>query len=78
MAEPTIPSGHPEAFHDAFARLHRCFEADVRSYQAGKPFASDGSKYATVEDGWTGMAFLQTCLNSNSKQGAWTPMPKLG
>ncbi len=78
MAEPTIPSGHPEAFHDAFARLHRCFEADVRAYQAGKPFATDGSKYATVEDGWTGMAFLQTCLDSNSKKGAWTPMPKLG
>ncbi len=77
MSEPTIPSGHPEAFHDAFARLHRCFEADVRRYQAGKPFASDGSKYATVEDGWTGMAFLQACLQSNSHKGAWTPMPKL-
>jgi predicted dehydrogenase len=77
MSEPTIPSGHPEAFHDAFARLHRCFEADVRRYKSGKPFACDGSKYATVEDGWTGMAFLQTCLQSNSNKGAWTPMPKL-
>lgn len=78
MSEPTIPSGHPEAFHDAFARLHRCFEADVRRYQSGKPFACDGSQYATVEDGWTGMAFIQTCLQSNSNRGAWTPMPKLG
>ena len=47
MAEPTIPAGHPEAFHDAFARLHRCFEADVRKYKAGEPFSIDGSKYAT-------------------------------
>ncbi len=77
LAEPTIPSGHPEGFHDAFARLHRCFEADVRAYKAGKPFACDGSKYATVEDGWTGMAFLQTCLQSSANKGAWTPMPKL-
>ena len=38
MAEPTIPAGHPEAFHDAFARLHRCFEADVRKYLAGESF----------------------------------------
>ena len=38
MAEPTIPSGHPEAFHDAFARLHRCFEADVRKWKAGGKF----------------------------------------
>ncbi len=77
MSEPTIPSGQPEAFHDAFARLHRCFEADVRRYQSGKPFSCDGSKYATVEDGWTGMAFLQTCLQSNSEKGAWKKMPKV-
>jgi predicted dehydrogenase len=75
MAEPTIPSGHPEAFHDAFARLHRCFEADVRKYEAGEAFACDGAKYANIEDGWTGIAFIETCLKSNIAQGAWTPMP---
>lgn len=76
MAEPTIPSGHGEAFHDAFARLHRCFEADVRRWKAGEPFSCDGSKYANVEDGWMGIAFIQTCLKSNAKKGAWTAMPK--
>jgi len=76
MAEPTIPSGHGEAFHDAFARLHRCFERDVRAWKAGRPFTSDGSKYANVEDGWTGIAFLETCLKSSRKKGAWTAMPK--
>lgn len=76
MAEPNIPSGHPEAFHDAFARLHRCFEADVRKYKAGQPFSCDGSKYANVVDGWTGMAFIQTCLKSSAEKGAWMAMPK--
>ena len=76
MAEPTIPSGHGEAFHDAFARLHRCFEADVRKWKAGESFSCDGSKYANVEDGWTGMAFIDTCLKSSSKKGAWATMPK--
>jgi len=76
MAEPTIPAGHPEAFHDAFARLHRCFEADVRKYQAGEPFTCDGSKYANIEDGWIGIAFIETCVKSSSKKGAWTSMPK--
>ncbi len=75
MSEPTIPPGHPEAFHDAFARLHRCFEADVRKYQSGQPVTCDGSKYANVEDGWMGMAFIKTCVDSSAKQGAWTPMP---
>jgi len=77
MAEPTIPPGHPEAFHDAFARLHRCFEADVRAWKEGKPFACDGSKYANVIDGWKGMAFIQTCLKSNEEKGGWTQMPSL-
>lgn len=75
MAEPTVPPGHPEAFHDAFARLHRCFEADVRKYQAGEPFTCDGSKYANVEDGQKGIAFIDTCLKSNQKHGGWTDMP---
>jgi predicted dehydrogenase len=75
LAEPTIPSGHPEAFHDAFARLHRCFEADVRKWKAGRDFSCDGSRYANVEDGRTGIAFLDACLRSNSNNGAWTAMP---
>jgi predicted dehydrogenase len=76
LAEPTIPSGHPEAFHDAFARLHRCFESDVRKWKAGRKVTADGSKYASVEDGWTGIAFLETCVKSARKKGAWTAMPK--
>ena len=76
LKEPTVPSGHPEAFHDAFARLHRFFEADVRKWQAGEKFAGDGTNYASVADGWMGMAFLATCLKSSAKKGAWTPMPK--
>ena len=76
LKEPTIPSGHPEAFHDAFARLHRFFEADIRAWQKGQPQKSAGTDYASVDDGWTGMAFLDTCLKSSAKKGAWTPMPK--
>jgi predicted dehydrogenase len=75
MAEPTIPAGHPEAFHDAYARLHRSFEADVRKYNAGQPFSCDGSKYANVDDGWMGMAFLDTALKSYAANAAWTKLP---
>ena len=70
MSEPTIPSGHTEGFHDAFARLHRCFEADVRKWRAGKRFACGGSRYATVEDGWMGMAFLEAAVRSSKAGGA--------
>jgi len=76
LAEPTIPSGHPEGFHDAYARLHRDFEADVRKWKAGQPFQCDGSKYANIEDGWKGIAFIETALKSAKNKGAWTSMPK--
>ncbi len=74
LDEVTIPSGHPEAFHDAFARLHRCFEADVRAYLEGKPFNSDGSRYATVEDGRMGIHFITKAVESSCKGGAWVEM----
>jgi len=74
MAEPTIPSGHPEAFHDAFARLHRCFEADVRKYNDKNPFSCDGSKYANVEDGRMGVYFVTKALESSQKDGHWVDL----
>jgi predicted dehydrogenase len=75
LAEPTIPSGHPEGFHDAFARLHRCFENDVRAYQQGTFQGSDGSKYATVEDGRIGIAFLVAAVESNRRDHNWVTIP---
>ncbi len=71
LAEPTIPSGHPEGFHDAFARLHRCFEQDVRAYQQGTFRGADGSRYATVEDGRVGIAFLVAAVESNRNDHSW-------
>lgn len=71
LAEPKIPSGHCEGFHDAYARLHRFFEKDVRAYWDGKPFNCDGSKYANVYDGRMGMAFIDASVDSSQADGAW-------
>jgi predicted dehydrogenase len=76
LKEPTIPSGHPEAFHDAYARLHRFFEADIRAWQKGEPQQGAGVNYASIDDGWMGMAFLAACLKSSAKKGAWASLPK--
>lgn len=75
LDEPTIPSGHGEAFHDAFARLHREFEKDVRAHKAGEPWKCDGSKYANVRDGRTGLAFIEATVASSKNGGAWTELP---
>lgn len=75
LAEPTIPSGHPEGFHDAFGRLHRFFEEDVRAYLKGQYQGTDGSRYATVEDGRIGIAFLVAAVESNQKNHEWVALP---
>ena len=58
-----------EAFHDAFARLHREFEKDVRAYNDGQPFSCDGSKYANVLDGVKHMKFVEAAVES-AKNGS--------
>lgn len=73
LDEATIPFGHVEAFHDAFARLHREFEKDVRLYNDGKPFQCDGSRYANIHDGVKHMRFVEAAVESatnDSKQVA--------
>ena len=74
LDEPTVPSGHGEGFHDAFARLHRFFEEDVRAYQAGTYTVEDGSRYATVEDGRLGIAFLVAAVESNQNDHSWVTL----
>jgi hypothetical protein len=76
LNEPTIPAGHPEAFHDAYARLHREFEKDVRAYKAGESWSCDGSKYANIDDGRMGLSFIDACLKSSAADGAWEPVSK--
>lgn len=74
MAEPTLPSGHGEGFHDALARLHRDFETDVRNYQEGQALQCSGHKYANAEDGHIGLAFLSAAVASSAQDGAWVEL----
>lgn len=76
LDEPTVPSGHGEAFHDAYARLHREFEKDVRAYQAGEPWSCDGHKYANIDDGRMGLSFIDACIKSDNADGAWEIVTK--
>ena len=67
LAESKTPSGHAEGFHDAFARLHRNFEDDVRSWQSGKPTKWSGVKYASIDNGVKHMKFISAAVESAAK-----------
>jgi predicted dehydrogenase len=69
------PSGHPEGFHEALANLHRSLEWTIRGRrgeQCPKPFAHPG-----IADGVAGMAFIEACVASSAKHGAWLDVPSV-
>jgi predicted dehydrogenase len=74
LDEPTVPSGHVEGLHDAFARLHREFEKDVRAFNQGEAWDCDGSRYANVNDGRMGLAFIDAAVASQANDNKWTPV----
>ena len=56
-----------------------CTDASKRMCANGKlanPSAPMELSTASVEDGWTGLAFIETALKSSADKGAWTSMPK--
>ncbi|HEV3211301.1 MAG TPA: Gfo/Idh/MocA family oxidoreductase [Chthoniobacterales bacterium] len=68
-----FPSGHPEAFVEAFANIYleaaRAIEAEVN----GQTIPPD-CDFPTVDDGVEGMAFIATAVESAKAGGAWTRM----
>jgi len=69
-----LPSGHPEAFLEAFANVYRfAYDAMVERATGGK-FEKKNTIYPNVYDGAEGMYFIQQCVASSQQNGAWLPM----
>ncbi|EJT01997.1 Gfo/Idh/MocA family oxidoreductase [Rhizobium sp. CCGE 510] len=68
-----VPSGHPEGYLEAFATIYT--EA-ARAINAAKQGVSVEKAviYPTVDDGVKGVAFVQACVTSSKKNGAWVSM----
>ncbi|MGN6545962.1 MAG: Gfo/Idh/MocA family protein [Aureliella sp.] len=69
-----LPSGHPEAFFEAFANIYAsAFDAMVARAEGEKIERRD-TVYPNVYDGVEGMYFIQQCVASSQQNGAWLPM----
>lgn len=69
-----LPSGHPEAFFEAFANVYR-FAYDAMVARAeGKTVEQKDTIYPNVYDGVDGMNFIQQCVASSQQNGAWLPL----
>lgn len=66
-----LPSGHPEAFLEAFANIYRAAYADMAARAGGKKFDGTNSLYPNVADGVDGMNFITQSVASSQQNGAW-------
>ncbi len=69
-----LPSGHPEAFFEAFANVYRgAYDAMVARIEGKKP-DNVNTVYPNVNDGVEGMYFIQQSVASSKENGAWLPL----
>jgi predicted dehydrogenase len=65
-----IPAGHPEGYLEGFATLYAEAARAIRARRAGEA-ADPQVLYPTVADGLAGVAFVDACVRSSKKNGAW-------
>lgn len=68
------PFGHPEAFIEAFANIYCAAAEAIADAVAGKPAPADGYDFPTIDDGVTGMAFIEAAVRSSKNNSAWTKL----
>ncbi len=69
-----LPSGHPEAFFEAFANIYRDgFDAMTRAATGGAVERKD-TIYPNIHDGVEGMFFIEQSVASSRSNGAWLPL----
>jgi predicted dehydrogenase len=69
-----LPSGHPEAFFEAFANVYRAAYDAMIDRASGKKVERVNTIYPNVNDGVEGMYFIQQCVASSTENGAWLPL----
>lgn len=69
-----LPSGHPEAFFEAFANVYRAVYDNIVLRASGQKFETKDTIYPNVNDGVEGMYFIQQCVASSAEDGAWKPL----
>jgi predicted dehydrogenase len=69
-----LPSGHPEAFFEAFANIYAAAFDAMAIRGGGGSIEPRDTIYPNVYDGVEGMYFIQQCVNSSHENAAWLPL----
>ena len=68
-----IPPGHPEGYLEGFANIYR-EAADAIEAARDKQEIPKGVVYPCISDGLEGVAFIDACVRSSRRNGAWTEL----
>ena len=68
-----IPAGHPEGYLEAFANLYREAFRAIAAEVAGEP-PPDDLDLPGIDDGVTGMAFIEAAVASARQGAVWVPV----
>ncbi|MBB4480408.1 Gfo/Idh/MocA family protein [Rhizobium etli] len=68
-----VPSGHPEGYLEAFATIYTEAAHAINARRKGKA-VDKAVVYPTVDDGVKGVAFVEACVASSKKNGAWVKL----
>jgi predicted dehydrogenase len=71
-----LPSGHPEAFLEAFANNYTNFAEAVKSVIAGEKPCELALDFPGVDAGVRGMLFIETVVASSKTKQKWMPFKK--
>ena len=71
-----LPSGHPEAFLEAFANIYQNFIATVRAAESKRQPTELDLDFPNVEDGVVGMQFIETVVAGSKSDRKWEKFHK--
>lgn len=73
-AATRLPTGHPEAFFEAFANIYKNFCDTIRAKILKIEPSEIMLDFPTVEDGARGVYFINKAVESSASNVKWTPM----
>ncbi len=68
-----VPPGHPEGYLEGFANLYSEVAAAIRAAREGKKPDAE-VHFPTVEEGLSGVAFIEAAVRSSAKGASWVKL----
>ena len=65
-----VPPGHPEGYLEGLATIYSEAAEAIRAKREGRKLSGD-VVFPTIQDGLKGVAFVDACVKSSRRNGAW-------